>query len=83
MWKWKQIFGKQMFATSHAEIKGPEKDFEQADLAKSPPVYHTSLVFFVVISGDSSLPETGPLSKLFQSVKGEVKALPEPFVSQK
>ena len=59
-----------------------ERNLNKTCLSKFPPAQHTNpvvIVIFVVIFGDSSLPEQGPLSKFFQAVKGEVKNLLELF----
>lgn len=67
------MFGKQMFAVLCRDKGG----IWSPDSVSSPPAYHTSLMFFVVISADSSLPGPTPLFKFFQAVKKEVKVFLE------
>ena len=49
----------------HTEAMGHREEFQQADFARFLPVYTPSSYYTVVICGDSSLPGTGLLSKLF------------------
>lgn len=50
---------------------GHREEFEEASPAESPTVYHVHPTLFLVISGGTSLPGPGPLSKFFQALTGE------------
>ena len=59
------MFGKRMFAMSFRDNVQRE-DLEQTGPAKFPySLAHRARILFVVISGDSSVPGPGPLSKFF------------------
>lgn len=49
---------------------GTGEAFDQTGLAVFLPIDHTSSYYTIVIYGDSSLPETSSLSKMFQALEG-------------
>ena len=65
------MFSKQMFAMPcHAATIG-QRGFDLQALHSLPQTYHTEFIFLAVISGDSSLPESSPLSKFPEAVNRE------------
>lgn len=53
----------------YAKTMGRREEFEQVGPSKLTIAYHNQNMFFVVMSGDSSLPRLSPLSKFLQAVK--------------
>lgn len=64
------MLGKQMFATPCRHKR--RREGARPKPYCSPPAHRTEPIF-MGISSDNPLPGSGPLSKLFQAVKGKVK----------